>query len=248
MSLRSPPVRRQQSVFRALAADSPSPSSGSRSTNRSAHQSSANPANPRRGSVTRRAAVTSEPTPESGGEGSMRLPSAGSLFRKIASSIPLPRQTNPPQTPSAPSSSTAGSSSPSIASGDSSVPRSGLKSSAGIRPRSKSGGDTDLDPSRALPLPMTYPDSKPLPLETVEDMVRCDPDTQNCKEVVFQWTGKCTRCNGAGFVSFRRKKGKDFSGKCITCHGIGYVNRFTVRDDIRVMEDPDYPWNDERLR
>ncbi|CAI5481765.1 unnamed protein product [Closterium sp. Yama58-4] len=235
LPLPCPPVRRQQSFVRARAADSPPPSSSNRSSDRTAQQNSANH---RRGSVARRAAVTSEPTPESGGEGSMRLPSAGSLFRKIASSIPLPRQSRPSQPSSPPTTSTASSPPPSTAAGNSSFSGSTVKSSAGIRPRSKSGGDTDLDPSRALPLPMTYPDSKPLSLETVEDMVRCDPETQNCKEVVFQWTGKCSRCNGAGFVTFRRKKGKDFSGKCITCHGIGYVNRFTVRDDIPLPPSP----------
>ncbi|CAI5490015.1 unnamed protein product [Closterium sp. Naga37s-1] len=90
---------------------------------------------------------------------------------------------------------------------------------------------------------MTAPNSQPLPLEAVEEMVRCDPEMQDCKEVVYQWTGKCTRCSGTGYVSFRRKRGKDYTGTCITCSGIGYVQRFTVRDSIRVMEElEENPW------
>lgn len=44
---------------------------------------------------------------------------------------------------------------------------------------------------------------------------------QDCKSVVYQWTGKCERCQGTGEVSFYRKRGKEVISKCIACLGIG---------------------------
>lgn len=44
---------------------------------------------------------------------------------------------------------------------------------------------------------------------------------QYCKDVVYQWTSKCQRCQGTGEVSFYRKRGKEVISKCIACTGIG---------------------------
>lgn len=102
--------------------------------------------------------------------------------------------------------------------------------------------DTDSylgDDSDALPLPMTYPDSTPVSPEEIDRRLRCDPKTEDCKEVVFEWTGKCRSCQGTGFVSYYNKKGRETICKCIPCQGIGYVQKITARKDIEVMEDLD---------
>ncbi|XP_002982772.2 protein disulfide-isomerase SCO2 [Selaginella moellendorffii] len=81
--------------------------------------------------------------------------------------------------------------------------------------------ESALDKDEALPLPMTYPNSEPLPKEEVEKAANCDPEIENCKNVVYQWTGECRRCQGTGVVSFYRKNGKEVIGNCISCLGIG---------------------------
>ncbi|XP_020082849.1 protein disulfide-isomerase SCO2 [Ananas comosus] len=95
------------------------------------------------------------------------------------------------------------------------------------------------DDSDALPLPMTYPNSSPAPPEEIDRRLNCDPEVEDCKEVVYEWTGKCRSCQGTGFVSYYNKKGKETICKCVPCLGIGYVQKFTVRKDIDVMEDLD---------
>ncbi|KAK9096909.1 hypothetical protein Sjap_022406 [Stephania japonica] len=86
---------------------------------------------------------------------------------------------------------------------------------------------------------MTYPDSAPVSAEDVDRRLRCDPQVEDCKEVVYEWTGKCRSCQGTGFVSYFNKRGKETTCKCIPCLGIGYVQKFTTRKDIEVMEDLD---------
>ncbi|KAJ9175323.1 hypothetical protein P3X46_013888 [Hevea brasiliensis] len=95
------------------------------------------------------------------------------------------------------------------------------------------------DNEDALPLPMTFPDSKPVPPEEIDKRLRCDPEVQDCKEVVYEWTGKCRSCQGSGFVSYYNKRGKETICKCVPCLGIGYVQKITARKDIGVMEDLD---------
>ncbi|XP_010263573.1 PREDICTED: protein disulfide-isomerase SCO2-like [Nelumbo nucifera] len=95
------------------------------------------------------------------------------------------------------------------------------------------------DDDDALPLPMTYPDSSPAPPEEIDRRLQCDPQVQDCKEVVYEWTGKCRSCQGTGFVSYYSKRGKEIICKCIPCLGIGYVQKITARKDIEVMEDLD---------
>ncbi|KAH0451808.1 hypothetical protein IEQ34_019107 [Dendrobium chrysotoxum] len=77
-----------------------------------------------------------------------------------------------------------------------------------------------VDDSDALPLPMTYPDSSPATPEEIDRRVKCDPDVQECKEVVYEWTGKCRSCQGTGFVSYYSKKGRETICKCIPCVGL----------------------------
>ncbi|KAI0494842.1 hypothetical protein KFK09_024987 [Dendrobium nobile] len=96
-----------------------------------------------------------------------------------------------------------------------------------------------VDDSDALPLPMTYPDSSPVTPEEIDRRVKCDPDVQECKEVVYEWTGKCRSCQGTGFVSYYSKKGRETICKCIPCLGLGYVQKITARSDIDIMEDLD---------
>ncbi|KAK2665092.1 hypothetical protein Ddye_003666 [Dipteronia dyeriana] len=95
------------------------------------------------------------------------------------------------------------------------------------------------DDSDPLPLPMTYPDSSPVSPEEVDKRLRCDPQVQDCKEVVYEWTGKCRSCQGSGYVSYYNKRGKEITCKCIPCLGIGYVQKITARKDIEVMVDLD---------
>uniref|UniRef100_A0A2P2IKB9 Uncharacterized protein MANES_07G082700 n=1 Tax=Rhizophora mucronata TaxID=61149 RepID=A0A2P2IKB9_RHIMU len=93
------------------------------------------------------------------------------------------------------------------------------------------------DDGDALPLPMTYPDSKPVSSEEIDKRLRCDPEVQDCREVVYEWTGKCRSCQGSGFVSYYNKRGKETICKCVPCLGIGYVQKITAREEIDVMED-----------
>ncbi|XP_061350987.1 uncharacterized protein LOC133296048 [Gastrolobium bilobum] len=96
--------------------------------------------------------------------------------------------------------------------------------------------DNDSEP---LPLPMTYPDSSPVSPEEIDKRLQCDPKFEDCKEVVYEWTGKCRSCQGSGYVSNYNKRGKEITCKCIPCMGIGYVQKITARKDIDVMEDLD---------
>ncbi|KAK7362642.1 hypothetical protein VNO77_04760 [Canavalia gladiata] len=94
--------------------------------------------------------------------------------------------------------------------------------------------DNDSDP---LPLPMTYPDSSPVSPEVIDKRLQCDPEIEDCKEVVYEWTGKCRSCQGSGYASYYNKRGKEVTCKCIPCMGIGYVQKITARKDIDLMED-----------
>eukprot|EP00268_Persea_americana_P066687 TRINITY_DN9111_c0_g1_i2.p1 TRINITY_DN9111_c0_g1~~TRINITY_DN9111_c0_g1_i2.p1 ORF type:complete len:188 (-),score=24.39 TRINITY_DN9111_c0_g1_i2:37-600(-) len=76
------------------------------------------------------------------------------------------------------------------------------------------------DDSEPLPLPMTYPDSTPVPPEEIDRRLSCNPQTEDCKEVVYEWTGKCRSCQGTGLVSYYNKKGRETICKCIPCLGI----------------------------
>ncbi|KAG6498113.1 hypothetical protein ZIOFF_046022 [Zingiber officinale] len=76
------------------------------------------------------------------------------------------------------------------------------------------------DDSDALPLPMTYPNSSPVSPEEIDRRLQCDPDIEDCKEVVYEWTGKCRSCQGTGFVSYYNKKGRETICKCVPCLGI----------------------------
>ncbi|KAL1534628.1 hypothetical protein AAHA92_30789 [Salvia divinorum] len=96
---------------------------------------------------------------------------------------------------------------------------------------------TDADD--ALPLPMTHPDSSPVSPEEIDKRLSCDPEIEDCKPMVYEWTGKCRSCQGSGFVSYYNRRGKETVCKCIPCLGIGYVQKITGRDDIDVMEDLD---------
>lgn len=98
--------------------------------------------------------------------------------------------------------------------------------------------DSALSKKEPLPLPMTYPDSTPIP-EDMEKQKNCNPEVKDCKPVLYQWTGKCSRCQGTGEVSYYRKRGREVICKCISCLGLGYVQKMTTRTDIDVMEDLD---------
>ncbi|KGN57561.2 protein disulfide-isomerase SCO2 [Cucumis sativus] len=96
-----------------------------------------------------------------------------------------------------------------------------------------------VDDSDVLPLPMTYPDSSPVSPDEIDRRLRCDPQVEDCKEVVYEWTGKCRSCQGSGYVSYYNKRGREITCKCIPCLGIGYVQKITARKDIELMEDLD---------
>ncbi|KAJ8423124.1 hypothetical protein Cgig2_027338 [Carnegiea gigantea] len=95
------------------------------------------------------------------------------------------------------------------------------------------------DDSDPLSLPMTYPDSTPVSPEDIDRRLRCDPEVEDCRVVVYEWTGECRSCQGTGYVRYYNKRGKETTCKCIPCMGIGYVQKVTARDDIELMEDLD---------
>ncbi|QHO16076.1 Protein disulfide-isomerase [Arachis hypogaea] len=82
------------------------------------------------------------------------------------------------------------------------------------------------DNTDPLPLPMTYPDSSPVSPDEIDKRLQCDPNLEDCKEVVYEWTGKCRSCQGSGYVNYYNKRGKEVTCKCIPCMGIGfyYIN------------------------
>ncbi|KAI3827992.1 hypothetical protein L1987_02081 [Smallanthus sonchifolius] len=90
----------------------------------------------------------------------------------------------------------------------------------------------DDDP---LPLPMTYPDTSPVSPFVIDRRLQCDPMIEDCKAVVYEWTGKCRSCQGSGYVSYYNKRGKEVACKCIPCQGIGYVQKITARRDIDLL-------------
>ncbi|CAK9224934.1 unnamed protein product [Sphagnum troendelagicum] len=98
--------------------------------------------------------------------------------------------------------------------------------------------ESALSGDKPLPLPMTYPNSEPISKAEFDAMLQCDPELQDCKSVVYQWTGKCERCQGTGEVSFYRKQGKEVISKCIACLGIGYVQKITLRENMVNNSDP----------
>ncbi|KAK6778006.1 hypothetical protein RDI58_024724 [Solanum bulbocastanum] len=113
------------------------------------------------------------------------------------------------------------------------------KINAWEKPWSRNRESYLADDSEPLPLPMTYPDTSPVSPDEIDRRLRCNPQIQDCKEVVYEWTGKCRSCQGTGFVSYYNKRGKETICKCIPCLGIGYVQKITARKDINVMEDLD---------
>ncbi|OIS98223.1 protein disulfide-isomerase sco2, partial [Nicotiana attenuata] len=89
------------------------------------------------------------------------------------------------------------------------------------RPWSRNRESYLTDDGEPLPLPMTYPNTSPVSAEEIDRRLRCDPQIEDCKEVVHEWTGKCRSCQGTGFVSYYNKRGKETICKCIPCQGIG---------------------------
>ncbi|KAB2635832.1 protein disulfide-isomerase SCO2-like [Pyrus ussuriensis x Pyrus communis] len=116
---------------------------------------------------------------------------------------------------------------------------SGVKVNAKERKWSRDRESYLFDNGDALPLPMTYPNTSPVSVEEIDRRLRCDPVLEDCKEVVYEWTGKCNSCQGSGFVSYYNKRRKETVRKCVPCQGIGYVQKITARKDIEVMEDLD---------
>ncbi|KAK9163275.1 hypothetical protein Syun_004177 [Stephania yunnanensis] len=153
----------------------------------------------------------------------------------------------PPRWFQFPGDATDSSTSPNAQDSEDGLRRKGTGSSTRVNAKEKRrrwwwrrNGESYLaDDTDALPLPMTYPDSTPVNAEEIDRRLRCDPKVEDCKEVVYEWTGKCRSCQGTGFTSYFNKRGKETTCKCIPCLGIGYVQKFTTRKDIEVMEDLD---------
>ncbi|CAI0557278.1 unnamed protein product [Linum tenue] len=78
-----------------------------------------------------------------------------------------------------------------------------------------------VDDEDVLPLPMSYPNTKPVTPEEIDKRLRCDTEIEDCREVVYEWTGKCRSCQGSGDVSYFNKRGKEVICKCVPCQGIG---------------------------
>ncbi|GAA0160102.1 chaperone [Lithospermum erythrorhizon] len=98
-----------------------------------------------------------------------------------------------------------------------------------VNAKEKWSGDREsylTDDVDALPLPMTYPNSKPMSRQEIDLRLQCDPLLEDCKPVVYEWTGKCRSCQGSGYVSYHSKRGKETVCKCIPCQGIGNIYHF----------------------
>lgn len=102
---------------------------------------------------------------------------------------------------------------------------------AGAKEKWHKHNESALSGDTPLPLPMAYPGTAPLTQREIDAMMNCDPELEFCKDPVYQWTAKCTRCQGTGEVSFYRKRGREVISKCIACIGIGYVQRMSLRAD-----------------
>ncbi|KAH7279855.1 hypothetical protein KP509_37G040700 [Ceratopteris richardii] len=103
----------------------------------------------------------------------------------------------------------------------------------GKNERWRKDDESSLSKDEALPLPMSYPGSTPDPQE-VEDMENCDPEMKDCGDVLYQWVGKCSRCQGTGEVSYFPKKGREIICKCIPCMGLGHVQ---LKDSLHYSYD-----------
>ncbi|PNY11425.1 protein disulfide-isomerase SCO2-like [Trifolium pratense] len=97
----------------------------------------------------------------------------------------------------------------------------GLRVEAKERKWSRNREGYIVDNGEPLPLPMGYPDSSPVSSQEIDKRLQCDPKLEDCKEVVYEWTGKCRSCQGSGYVSYYNKRGKEVTCKCIPCMGIG---------------------------
>uniref|UniRef100_A0A7I4D5V6 Uncharacterized protein n=2 Tax=Physcomitrium patens TaxID=3218 RepID=A0A7I4D5V6_PHYPA len=102
---------------------------------------------------------------------------------------------------------------------------------AGAKEKWPKHNESALSSDSPLSLPLAYPGTEPATQKERDAMVNCNPEVQDCKNPVYQWTAKCSRCQGTGEVSFYRKRGKEVISKCIACLGIGYVEKITLRAD-----------------
>ncbi|MCO5592943.1 hypothetical protein L7F22_046947 [Adiantum nelumboides] len=89
--------------------------------------------------------------------------------------------------------------------------------------------ESALRRNEPLPLPMAYPGSAPA-REDVESMKNCDPEIKDCRDVIYQWTGECSRCQGTGDITYHNREGRELIWKCITCLGLDYAGDL---DNIR---------------
>ncbi|CAN6554962.1 unnamed protein product [Malus baccata var. baccata] len=175
---------------------------------------------------------------------SLFFPTKPSPFRCRAATGDLPRGPTFPRLIQFPSAA-ADASSVGVRIGQDSDLEGGSSGSSGVQVNAKErkwSRDREsylFDNGDALPLPMTYPNTSPVSAEEIDRRLRCDPVVEDCKEVVYEWTGKCNSCQGSGFVSYFNKRGKETVCKCIPCQGIGYVQKITARKDIEVMVDLD---------
>ncbi|URE33810.1 hypothetical protein MUK42_15938 [Musa troglodytarum] len=71
---------------------------------------------------------------------------------------------------------------------------------------------------------MTYPGSSPVSPQEIDRRLQCDPSIEDCKAVVYEWTGKCRSCHGTGLVSYYNQRGRETICKCVPCLGIGVGN------------------------
>jgi len=102
---------------------------------------------------------------------------------------------------------------------------------AGAKERWSKHNESALSGDTPLPLSLAFPGTEPASKKEMDAMLNCNPELEDCKDPVYQWTAKCTRCQGTGEVSFYRKRGKEVISTCIACTGTGYVQRITYRAD-----------------
>lgn len=108
---------------------------------------------------------------------------------------------------------------------------------AGAKEKWSKHNESALSGDSPLSLPLAYPGTEPASKKETDAMFACNPEKEYCKDPVYEWTAKCSRCQGTGEVSFYRKRGKEVISKCIACLGIGYVRKFTSKVDKVVDSD-----------
>eukprot|EP00850_Spirogloea_muscicola_P002989 SM000011S19167 [mRNA] locus=s11:1344555:1345410:+ [translate_table: standard] len=104
--------------------------------------------------------------------------------------------------------------------------------------------ETVLSSAEPLPLPMPYPDSRPLPKEAIDKILQCDPEVEvTAGPSVLRASLSPTTPPSLAvcWQSMRHQLGEDFEihmrYTILIFTSIRYVQKYTVREDVEAMSD-----------